>query len=154
MLQVPAKEGENVTDISFLIKNQSNQGSVSDIPFIDPAIVNTTDFPEQEEIEGVSLVFKKYIYVCFCFCCNLESFGASLHSRPNVRFFHLQTILFLQNRSSRCCKRDSPGPGREEADAQSIQRHGQRRNARMGPSGHFAGPVDGHFGSSAGAHPS
>ena len=80
MLQVPAKEGENVTDISFLIKNQSIQGSISDIPFIDPAIVNTTDFPEQEEIEGVSLVFKKYIYVCVCFCCHLESFGASLHS--------------------------------------------------------------------------
>ena len=49
-------------------------------------------FPEQEEIEGVSLVFKKYIYVCVCLCCHLESFGASLHSRSNVRFFHLQFV--------------------------------------------------------------
>ena len=95
MLQVPAKEGENVTDISFLIKNQSNQGSVSDIPFIDPAIVNTTDFPEQEEIEGVSLVIKKYIYVHFCFCCHLESFRAPLHSRPNVSLFLSEALLLL-----------------------------------------------------------
>ena len=35
------------------------------LQIMDPAIVNTTDFPEQEDIEGVSLVMKKYIYVCF-----------------------------------------------------------------------------------------
>lgn len=89
------KEEESVTDISFLINNQSNQGCTNDFPFLDPAIVNTTDFPEQEEIEGVSLVIKKYIYVHFGFCCHLESFRAPLHSRPNVSLFLSEAILLL-----------------------------------------------------------
>ena len=71
------KEEESVTDISFLINNQSNQGCTSDFPFLDPAIVNTTDFPEQEEIEGVSLVIKKYIYVPFCFLLPLRILQSS-----------------------------------------------------------------------------
>lgn len=35
----------------------------SDLAILDPAITNTTDFPEQKDIKGVYLVKKEFVYV-------------------------------------------------------------------------------------------
>ena len=139
------KEEESVTDISFLINNQSNQGCTSDFPFLDPAIVNTTDFPEQEEIEGVSLVIKKYIYVPFCFLLPLRILQSSAPFETKCQPLPLLGPSFAIKSSQR--------PRAQEALSQPIHRRRERRNARMGPSGPFAGPINGHLGRLRPCHP-
>ena len=43
--------------------NEQQSNEFSDLAILDPAITNTTDFPEQKDIKGVYLVKKEFVYV-------------------------------------------------------------------------------------------
>lgn len=150
MVNEEEKEKEaSETDISFLINNPSSHESASDFPFVDPAIVNTTDFPEQEEIEGVSLVMKKYIYVGRAARCSLEPCGASLHSRSHVRVLAATAVLRLRGGG-----RGAVLPGARAArGVRGVCGLGERGVPGVGPSGPVARPAARHFRTPSGAPP-
>ena len=47
--------------------NEQQSNEFSDLAILDPAITNTTEFPEQKDIKGIYLVKKEFIYVFLFF---------------------------------------------------------------------------------------
>ena len=73
-----SKEGpQELADISsFIVPDHFHmEASSSDgkLTFTDPAILSTTDFPEQVVVEGVHLIYKQYVYVRVGQTCHLDS---------------------------------------------------------------------------------